>query len=58
MTPLEAQRALQRRGYVVYRASVVGGRSDRWFCSGLGKDVTDEQLVAKAGQVEAQKAAA
>lgn len=47
----EAKLELQRRGRAVYRASVVGGRADRWVVSGLGKDVTDEQLVGHARRV-------
>lgn len=47
----EAKLVLQRKGRSVYRASVIGGRSDRWAVSGLGSDVTDEQLVAAAEAV-------
>ena len=58
MTAGEAQLALQRKGRVVYRASVAGGRKDRWYVSGLGQDVTDEDLIAEAEKLEAVKAAA
>jgi hypothetical protein len=48
MTPGEAQKILQRRGKVVYRASVAGGRADRWYVSAKGNQVTDAQLIAMA----------
>lgn len=52
--PIEqAKIRLQRRGRIVYRASVTGGREDRWYVSGLGKDVTAEQLLAEAERVAA-----
>jgi hypothetical protein len=57
----QAKLELQRRGRVVYRASVNGGRNDRWFVSGMGGDVTDAQLIEKAEQLldrEAERRAA
>lgn len=49
----QAKLALQRRGRVVYRASVTGGPHDRWFVSGLGPEATDEELVAEAARTAA-----
>jgi hypothetical protein len=48
-----AKRELQRRGRVVYRASVNGGRPDRWYVGSLGKEVTDQQLIAEAERLMA-----
>jgi uncharacterized protein YjiS (DUF1127 family) len=49
----DAKLRLQQRGRAVYRMSVHGGSADLWFVSGLGRDVTDEQLVAEARRVAA-----
>jgi hypothetical protein len=52
--PLEqAKVALQRRGKVVHSMAVWGGRADRYFVSGLGKDVSAEQLLAEAQRLAA-----
>ena len=52
--PLEqAKLALQRRGRVVYRMAVHGGRADRWFISGLGCDRTDADLLSLAASLAA-----
>lgn len=56
MTPQEAQKILQRRGKVVYRASVAGGRDDRWYVTGKGNDVTDAQLIALGEEVASKVA--
>jgi len=53
LTIEEAKLTLQRRGFSVCRADVVGGSPDRWAVGGLGKDVTDEQLVERARRVMA-----
>lgn len=58
MTAAEAQREIQRSGRPCYRASVTGGRADRWFVSGMGAEVTDDQLVAKAEQLRERRRAA
>lgn len=47
----QAKVKLQRRGRVVYSMAVHGGRPDRFFVSGLGRDVTRARLIALAGQV-------
>lgn len=57
MAAQEAQRELQRLGRVAYRANVTGGRADRWFVSGMGGDVTDEQLIEKAEELLERRAA-
>lgn len=49
----DAKLALQRRGRIVCRASMYGGDPERWFVSGLGKEVTDQQLVAEARRIAA-----
>lgn len=54
LTPREAQRELQRRGRVVFRSNVTGGRADRWTVSGLGNAVTDKELTALAEKLVAQ----
>jgi hypothetical protein len=43
-----AKRELQRRGRVVHRANLLGGRADRWYVGRLGKEVTDAELIAEA----------
>ncbi|MEA3017746.1 MAG: hypothetical protein QOI38_2468 [Sphingomonadales bacterium] len=58
MTPQEAQLELQRAGLVVFRASVTGGRADRWNVRGKGDDITDERLVEMAEErIERKRAA-
>jgi hypothetical protein len=49
----DAKLLLQQRGRVVFRSSVAGGRADLWTVSGMGREVTDEQLVAAAQRVRA-----
>jgi hypothetical protein len=50
--PIEqAAIALRRRNRVVYRMTVHDGDPELWFVSGLGRDVTAEQLVALAGKI-------
>lgn len=47
--PIEqAKLRLQRRGRVVYSASVVGGPKDRFVVSGVGASLTREELLAAA----------
>ena len=52
-----AKLELQRRGRIVYRASVAGGRVDRWFVSGRGNQVTDAELIRLAEQLVDRQAA-
>lgn len=48
-SPVEqARRFLQRRGIVVYRASVDGGCDDCWVISGHGRENADADLIAIA----------
>lgn len=50
--PIEqAKLVLQRRGRIVYSMAVHGGASDLYFISGLGKDLTAEQLLTEAERV-------
>jgi hypothetical protein len=49
----QAKTALRRRGRTVYSMSVHDGPADRFFCSGLGRDVTGEQLIAEAERLAA-----
>jgi multidrug efflux pump subunit AcrA (membrane-fusion protein) len=49
----QAKLALQRRGRVVYSMAIYGGEPDRFFCSGLGKDVSAERLLAEAERLAA-----
>lgn len=52
--PVEALKTrLRRKGRVVYSMSVHGGAPDRYFCSGIGQDVTAEQLFAYAERISA-----
>jgi hypothetical protein len=51
LTAAMAQTELQRRGRTVYRASVTGGPKGCWVVSGLGKEVTEAQLIAEAQRV-------
>lgn len=51
--PVEAAATLlRRRDRRVNRASVFGGRKDRWVVSGLGTSVTDAELIAEAERVQ------
>jgi hypothetical protein len=53
--PIEqAKLALQRKGRVVYSASVSGGRKDRFIVSGQPKELTPAELVALAEKVTGQ----
>lgn len=47
----QAALALRRRGRVVYRMSVVGGSPAKWFVGGLGKDISNGELVAAADRL-------
>jgi hypothetical protein len=52
--PIEqAKVVLQRRGRVVHSMAVWGGRDDRFFVTGLGRDVTAEQLLEAAERLAA-----
>jgi len=44
----QARLHLQRRGVIVFRAHVTGGRADRWKVSGRREELTDEQLIKHA----------
>ena len=44
----QAKLYLQRRGYPVYAAQVIGGAKARWVVGGPGREYTDQQLVAFA----------
>ena len=44
----QAKLFLQRRGYPVYGAHVVGGRKGLWIIGSPGRQYTDQQLVAFA----------
>jgi len=48
----EARLTLQRKGRVVHRASVTGGRNDRWIVSGFPEEIDDTMLIAEAKRVE------
>ena len=58
LTPEDAQTVLRREGWTVVRANVVGGSRKHWFVNGVGKDVTDEQLIERAERILQRKAAA
>jgi hypothetical protein len=63
VNPVEQARvALQRKGLVVYSASVAGGRKDRFIVSGQQKELTPAELIdlaeRKTGQVFRRSAAA
>lgn len=47
----QAKVVLRRRGRVVYAASVAGGPADRFVVSGMGCEVTAEQLIAAAARL-------
>lgn len=52
--PVEATKTLLRqKGRVVYSMSVHDGAPDLYFCSGLGKDVTADELAAYAERISA-----
>lgn len=51
MSPEDARDLLLRRGRRVHNMKVFGGSSLLWFCSGLGRDVTGQQLIAEAQKV-------
>lgn len=47
-TPIDlARRTLQRRGRIVFNASVTGGRRDRWMVD--YREVTADELLRMAG---------
>jgi len=45
----EAQQALQRRGYIVHRAAVIGGSADAWMID--GRQVSEAELLARAAKL-------
>ncbi|MEO5774913.1 MAG: hypothetical protein ABIQ32_12460, partial [Sphingomicrobium sp.] len=49
----QAKTILRRRGRVAYSMSVHGGRADLFFVSGIGKDLTFDELLAAAKRVSA-----
>lgn len=48
----EAKLILQRAGRVVYRASVNGGRADRWRVSGFAEPIDDAMLKHEAERLQ------
>jgi hypothetical protein len=47
--PVELARLhLQRRGYIIVRANMFGGRSDQWSIAGRRERLTDDELIELA----------
>lgn len=47
----QAKLRLQRRGRVVYSAAVIGGPADRFVVSGVGNNLTQDELFAAADRL-------
>ncbi|WCT72083.1 hypothetical protein PQ455_10525 [Sphingomonas naphthae] len=47
-TAEQARRYLQRRGFIVYRASVTGGDASRWIIDGRPASIDDDALISLA----------
>jgi len=53
----EARLFLQREGYPVYRAHVIGGPKDRWVVGSYNHHFTDAEMVELADGVRQRRAA-